>query len=292
MDTDCIEVFVATSQAGSLSAAARRLGITPMLATRRLAALEEDLGVRLMNRTTRSVALTAEGEAFLPFALAVLENAAAGRATVGGSRQDASGLLRVTTSAAFGRQVLAPMLPALLRENPDLRIDIDMTDTVVDIVASGVDVAIRISRLRDNSLVAKRLAPNPRLLCASPSYLAAHATPRKLVDLAGQDCITLSGLPHWIFNVGGKEKRVRVPSRLSCTSIEGALEASAAGGGICLVSNWNAREAIRTGRLVEVKLEDATPEELSIWAVYPTARLVLPKLRTFLDALESRLKSA
>jgi len=292
MDTDCIEVFVATSQAGSLSAAARRLGITPMLATRRLAALEEDLGVRLMNRTTRSVALTAEGEAFLPFALAVLENAAAGRATVGGSRQDASGLLRVTTSAAFGRQVLAPMLPALLRENPDLRIDIDMTDTVVDIVASGVDVAIRISRLRDNSLVAKRLAPNPRLLCASPSYLAAHATPRKLVDLAGQDCITLSGLPHWIFNVGGKEKRVRVPSRLSCTSIEGALEASAAGGGICLVSNWNAREAIRTGRLIEVKLEDATPEELSIWAVYPTARLVLPKLRTFLDALESRLKSA
>ncbi len=291
MDTDCIEVLVATSQAGSLSAAARRLCITPMLATRRLAALEEDLGVRLMNRTTRSVALTAEGEAFLPFALAVLENEAAGRATVSGSRQDASGLLRVTTSAAFGRQVLAPMLPALLRENPDLRIDIDMTDTVVDIVASGVDVAIRISRLRDNSLIAKRLAPNPRLLCASPSYLAAHTTPRKLADLADQDCITLSGLPHWIFEVGGKEKRIRVPSRLSCTSIEGALEASAAGGGICLVSGWNARDAIRTGRLVEVKLQDATPEELSIWAVYPTARLVLPKLRTFLDALESRLKS-
>jgi len=245
----------------------------------------------LMNRTTRSVALTAEGEAFLPFALAVLENAAAGRATVSGSRQDASGLLRVTTSAAFGRQVLAPMLPALLRENPDLRIDIDMTDTVVDIVASGVDVAIRISRLRDNSLIAKRLAPNPRLLCASPAYLAAHTTPRKLADLADQNCITLSGLPHWIFDVGGKEKRIRVPSRLSCTSIEGALEASAAGGGICLVSGWNARDAIHAGRLVEVRLEDATPEELSIWAVYPTTRLVLPKLRTFLDALESRLKS-
>src|SRR5271154_5423200 len=177
MDTQAVAVLVTAASAGNLSAAARRLGITPMIATRRLAALERDLGVRLMQRTTRSVSLTPEGEAFLPFAQALVEGEAAGRASLRPAAAGVSGLLRVTASAAFGRKIVAPIIPGLLRDHPDLRIDLELTDSIVDIVATGADLALRIGRLRDNSLIGHRLAPNPRVLCAAPAYLAKHGVP-------------------------------------------------------------------------------------------------------------------
>lgn len=151
MDTDAIAVLVAAAAAGSLSAAARRLGIPPMVATRRLAALERDLGVRLMHRTTRALSLTPEGQTFLPFAQAMVEGEAAARASLGpGGSGRASGLLRLSAPASLGRKVIAPMIPRLLQAHPELRIDLELTDRLVDLVSSGLDLAVRIAQLRDN----------------------------------------------------------------------------------------------------------------------------------------------
>lgn len=289
MDTDAVAVLVAAAATDSLSAAARRLGISPMLATRRLAALEMDLGVRLMHRTTRSLSLTPEGEAFLPYAQALLESELAGRAQLRPAQEGASGLLRVSASLAFGRKVVAPILPGLLRDNPDLRIDLELNDGVIDIVGSGLDLAIRIAHLRENGLIAHKLADNPRVLCAAPSYVAARGAPATVADLAGHDCLALTGVSHWIFEAEGRRQQVRIHPRVCASSIEGLHEVCLGGGGIVLISHWNVREDLAAGRLVTLPLLGTAPEDLAIWAVYPTRRLVLPKVRLFIAALEARL---
>ena len=167
MDRDLLCVLVAVAEAGSLSAAARHLRIPPMTATRRLAALEAELGARLAHRTTRAFSLTPTGQDFLPHARAMLDAEAAARAALHPDAR-ADGLLRVTSSIPFGRKRLVPLLPGLLATHPALRIDLVMTDRVVDLVAEGIDLAIRLAPLRENGLIARRLVAGPRLLCALP----------------------------------------------------------------------------------------------------------------------------
>lgn len=290
MDTTAIAVLAAAAATGGLSAAARRLGITPMAATRRLAALERELGVRLMQRTTRSLSLTPEGEAFLPFARQMIEAETGGRAVLAGGG-GVSGLLRVTAPAAFGRRIVAPMIPALLSEHPGLRVDLSLSDAIVDIVDAGFDLAVRIARPRDNRLIARRLADNPRLLCASPEYARAFGLPRTLEDLERHECLTLSGVGHWTFLTAEGERRVRIGGRLTCDGIEGLRGVCLAGGGITLLAEWNIRDDLRRGALVPIPIAGARVSDLSIWAVYPTATLVPPKLRVFVAALERAIRS-
>lgn len=289
METRDLAVLAAAASAGSLSAAARRLGLTPMAASRRLAALERDCGARLLHRTTRSVALTAEGEALLPYAQAMLEAEEAARAALSPGQLCATGLLRATAPAAFGRKVVVPLMPELLAAQPGLRIDLQLTDAVVDIVGEGFDVAIRIAPLRDSGLIARRLAPNPRLLCASPAYLAARGTPAVLADLADHDCVRLTGVTHWPFRSGATSRNVRIEGRFTSSSIEGVHEACRRGLGLALLSYWDVKDELAAGRLASVALGDAEPQDLSIWALYPTARYAPPKLRVFLAALERGL---
>ncbi|EPY03044.1 LysR family transcriptional regulator [Magnetospirillum fulvum] len=289
MDTVAVAILVAAAQAGSLSAAARRLHLTPMSATRRLAALERDLGVRLLHRTTRSVALTPEGEAFLPFAQTLIESEAAGRARLHEATLQVSGLLRVTAPVAFGRKIIAPLVPGLLRDHPDLQIELHLNDAVVDLVAAGFDLAIRIAPLRDSELIARRLADSTRVLCAAPSYVAARGLPERLDDLAAHECLASTGTTHWTFRVNGKEHKVRIAGRFTSNGIDGLHQACLGGAGIALLALWNVRDDLRSGRLVRVPLGDVCPEERSIWAVYPSARYVLPKLRAFLSVLEAEL---
>ncbi|MCM5551695.1 LysR family transcriptional regulator [Pleomorphomonas sp. NRK KF1] len=290
MNIDCVAVFVEATRTGSLAAAARELGLVPMAASRRLAALEAELGVRLVHRTTRALALTAEGEAFLPYAEAMIEDAANARAALRPSASGVAGLLRLTASEPFGRKVIGEMLPAFLAANPDLRVDLLLTDDLVDIVAAGMDVAIRIAPLRDSSLVARRLADSPRRLYASPEYLAFAGMPRRLADLEKHQCLVLSGATHWAFAVGDRTRRLRVAGRYSSNSIEALHEACQRGVGITLLAEWNAADDVAAGRLVALPLEDGEPEGLAIWAVYPTARLVPPKARLFVEALKSHLE--
>jgi DNA-binding transcriptional LysR family regulator len=224
MDIDALNIFVQAHSAGSLAAAARRLKITPLAASRRLIALEEELGVRLMHRSTRSVSLKAEGEAFRSYATSMVETAEAGRAALAPSDHGATGLLRVTAAAAFGRKIIMPLVPRLLEENKGLSIDIELTDGITDLVGRGMDVGIRIAQLRDSSLIARRLAPNPRILCAAPSYLERHPAPHccrsrrsRLHHALSASVTGRSGL--------GPERMIRVEGRCSSNSIEGAHEA-------------------------------------------------------------------
>jgi DNA-binding transcriptional LysR family regulator len=289
MNTDDVRVFTTAASAGSLAEAGRRLGLAPMVTSRRLASLEAALGVRLFHRTTRSLSLTAEGETFLPYAQALVDNESEALAHLRSDSRGASGLLRVSAPIAFGTKFLAPLVPELLSQNPDLRIALDLTDSLPDLAATGTDLAIRIGRLRDSSLIAKKLADNPRLVVANPDYLSTHGTPATCDDLVRHECLPLRGATHWTFIQNGTERRVRLNFRFTSTSIEGCHAACLAGGGLALLSVWNVTDDLRSGRLVPVQLGDAQPEPLGLWAVYPTTRLLPSKVRTFISALKSTL---
>ncbi|MDZ5696089.1 LysR family transcriptional regulator [Chelativorans sp. M5D2P16] len=289
MDSGGLEVFICAVRKGSLSAAARHLKLTAMSATRRLAALEEELGVRLLHRTSRSLALTPEGEAFLPFASEMLDTQEAAMATLSPREGSATGLLRVTAPSTLGRKRIMPIIPELLEENPRLRIDLDLNDAMVDIVASGVDVAIRIAPLKDSGLIARRLVDNPKHIYASPAYLEQHGTPHTIEDLAGHECLTWTNFTHWRFVIDGKERSVPVSGRFSSSSVDGFLSACVSGFGLAQLSAWDAQDEVAKGRLVPVPIEDASPRELTIWAVFPSRRQVLPKLRVFLDRFQKSL---
>lgn len=178
---------------------------------------------------------------------------------LGPSSRGATGILRVTASSAFGRKMIAPMLPAFLDQNPDLRVDLDLSDVVVDIVAAGIDVAIRIAPLRENGLVARRLAESSRVLCAAPSYLARHPLPRTREDLAAHDCLLPSGSTYWSFEHAGHTVRQSVSGRLTSSSLEALHEACVHGLGIAQMSRWYVQEDVAAGRLTVLSVTEATP---------------------------------
>ena len=289
MDLGGIAVFVEALKSGSLAKAAGRLGLTAMSATRALAALEKELGVRLVHRTTRSLSSTAEGDLFLPHARAMLEARDNGLEAIRPRGAGVSGLLRITASAAFGRKVVAPMIPGFMDGNPDLQVDLMFTDEQVDIVARGIDIAIRIAKLRDNRLVARKLADNPRRLCASPAYIARHGAPTTLAELDHHACLVASGTSHWTFRKGSRSVQHRVSGRLTANSIEALHASCVAGQGIANLSSWDVDEEIRAGRLAELVLIDAAPEALAIWAVFPSSRQIPAKARAFIAALRTVL---
>lgn len=292
MELANLELFVEAVGQGSLSAAGRRLGLTPVVASRRLAALESDLGVRLVHRTTRSLSLTPEGEAFLPHAEAMLGHAVEGRAAVAPGDASVRGLLRITASVPFGRKVVTPMLARFLELHPHLRADLRLSDAVIDIAAEGIDVAIRIGELRENRLIGRRLAGNPRALYAAPTYLAQTGTPATMAELHGHQCLMMTGATHWAFTRGDRVVRQAVGGRFTADSIEALHQASLEGLGIVMLSRWNVDADLRAGRLVPVSLADAIVPDQGIWGVLPTSRLVPVKVRLFLDALGDHLRLA
>lgn len=284
-----LRIFLAVASAGSLSAAGRQLDLVPMQVSRRVAALEEELGVRLFHRTTRSVSLTAEGEAFLPYAqtLTDTEDSALGELRPASSK--VSGVLRMTAPSVFGQSIVLAMLPRLLEQHPDLRVDLDVSDRVVDIVRQGLDLALRVAPLADSELVARRVAPNPRVLCAAPAYLQRHGVPAYLAALDAHQCIQLQAVPRWPFIVGGALQRRRVNGRVSTSSVEAVRAAAMQGLGIAMLAYWDVYQQLRDGSLVEIELADAEAEKLSVWAVMPTRRFVPARVRVFLDLLEAEL---
>lgn len=285
-----VEVFAAIADSESLSGAARRLGVSSMTVTRRLASLERELGVRLVHRTTRSVALTPEGEIFLPHAHAILEANRAARATLSADAGTASGLLRITAPSVFGQAVIMPLLAQLMSENPALSVDLTLSDSIVDIVGLGIDVAIRIATMRDSALVARALAPNPRVVCASPEYLAHCGTPTLLEHLKAHRCIALHGMPCWPFVKQGEQVAIRAESPFSANSVEAVRTACKQGIGLAMLTYWDVRQALEEGSLVVVELEDVTPEQLSINAVLPTRHHVPRRVEVFLEKLEQALR--
>jgi DNA-binding transcriptional LysR family regulator len=285
-----LAVLIEAVQQGSLSAAGRRLGLTPLVASRRLAALETEVGTRLIHRTTRSLSLTPEGEAFLPHAEAILAHAEDARAAVAPGNEGAGGLLRIAASVPFGRKVLTTMLVAFLAEHPQAKVELLLSDTMVDITAQGVDVAIRFGDLRDSNLIARRLADNKRGLYAAPAYLTRYGVPTTVAELRHHECLAVpAAARQWTFERAGKAVRQAISGRFAADSMEALHEASIHGLGIVRLSEWNVREDLVAGRLKEVRLADGIVPDQGIWAVLPSKRLIPRKVRLFLERLSDHL---
>jgi DNA-binding transcriptional LysR family regulator len=280
---------MAVAGAGSLSAAGRQLDVGPMQVSRRIHMLEEELGVRLLHRTTRAVSLTAEGEAFVPYARSMLEAEDGARAALRPAAATASGVLKLTAPSVFGQAIVMPLLPALFAQHPQLRIDLDLSDRVLDIVGEGFDLALRVATLGDSELVARRLAGNPRMLCASPQYLARHGVPSTVADLASHACIALHAVPRWPLVIDGILQRISVAPRITTSNVDAARTAALQGLGLTLLTYWDVYRQLRDGELVSVVLKDAGMEDLSVWAMTPTRRFVPARVTIFLDALSREL---
>ncbi|MFJ4346247.1 LysR substrate-binding domain-containing protein [Pseudomonas sp. NPDC089401] len=286
-----LRIFLAVAAAGSLSAAGRQQGLAPMQVSRRIAALEEELGVRLFHRTTRSVALTAEGEALLPYAQTMAEAEDSVLGELRPASKQVTGVLRLTAPSVFGQSIVLALLPRLLEQHPDLRVDLEVSDRVVDIVGQGLDLALRVAPLADSELVARRITDNPRVICASPAYLQRHGRPTCVAELEAHQCIVLQAVPRWPLLVDGVLHRQRVSGRVSASSVDAVRAAAVQGLGIAMLAYWDVYQQLREGTLVAIELADAGMEQLAVWAVMPTRRFVPARVRVFLEMLEAELSS-
>lgn len=286
MDLRNLTIFAEIATAGSLAGVGRRLGLSAMAASRGLAALEAEVGARLVHRSTRSLSLTPEGEALLPHARTMIDEAAAALAAIRPAVRGVAGLLRVGCSAAFAHRVLLPLVPELLDRHPDLRIEVLAGDGLVDLTAEGLDIVIRHAQLPDSDLIARRIAQSHRLLCAAPEYLARHGQPRRLGDLASHACLRISGVTHWGFDHG---LRTPVSGRFTANTYPALHDACLAGLGIAALADWNVAPDFEAGRLVAIGLEDAAPERRDVWAVYPSRRGLTPRVRLLIDTLALRM---
>lgn len=282
-----VETFVSVATKGSLSAAARAEGVTPAVIGRRLDALEQRLGVKLLTRTTRSIALTFEGAAFLEDCQRILNDLANAEASVSLGGVKASGHIRVSAPAGFGRLHVAPLMRDFLQINPEVSCTLDLTDRVVDLVNESIDCAIRIGELPDSSLVSLRLADNRRVVVASPAYLARHGTPMSPQDLGGHNCLSLGQQRGWIFcNEKGETISVKVSGRLECNDGAVLHEAALAGDGLAWRSLWEVDADLRAGRLVSVLDEWAAPT-MGIYAVFPQRKRLALRVRLLIDHLKN-----
>jgi DNA-binding transcriptional LysR family regulator len=280
-------VFAKVVAAGSLSAAARELGSSPAVVSRRLAALESRLGVRLVNRTTRSLNLTVEGSRYYEACTRVLGDIEEADAEVAAGRVEPQGALKVALPASFGHQHVAPLVPAFAARYPKVQLALSLSDRNVNVMDEGFDLAVCIADLRDSSLAARKLAPNRRVVCASPAYLAAHGTPRAPEDLAKHNClVTREFAGNWEYKTrDGRSASVRVQGRYSCDNWEVLRQWALAGLGIALKSTWDVYRELQDGSLVPLLPDYVFHSDVAIYAVYPHRRFLPAKTRVFIDFL-------
>jgi DNA-binding transcriptional LysR family regulator len=271
-----VESFVSVAARGSLSAAARVEGVTPAVIGRRLDALEQRLGVKLLVRTTRSISLTFEGAAFLEDCQRILNDLANAEASVSLGGVKASGHIRVSAPAGFGRLHVAPLMREFLDANPEVSCTLDLTDRVVDLVNESIDCAIRVGDLADSSLVSIRLAENRRVVVASPDYLARHGVPAAPPELVSHNCLSLGQQRGWLFSdEEGGVMTVKVTGRLECNDGAVLHEWALCGHGLAWRSLWEVDADLRAGRLVSVLDTFAAPAT-GIHAVFPQRKHLAP----------------
>lgn len=284
-----IETFVAVATRGSLTAAAQAEGVAPAIIGRRMDALEARLGVKLLVRTTRRISLTHEGSAFLEDCQRLITDFNNAEASVSEGGVKASGHLRITGPAGFGRRHVAPLVPAFLAEHPDVSLSLNLSDRVVDIVNEGFDCAVRVGDLPDSSLVSVRLADNRRLCVATPAYLQRAGVPSHPSELARHACLTLSSdasqTPGWAFVIDGNVSHLRPTARLDCSDGQVLHEWCLQGLGIAWRSTWEVQHDIAAGRLVSV-LDDFAAPPNGIYAVFPSARHLPLRVRLWIDFLK------
>ena len=284
-----IESFVSVAARGSLTAAAHAEGVAPAVIGRRIDALEERLGVKLLVRTTRKITLTHEGSAFLEDCQRLLADLANAEASVSAGGVKASGYLRVTAPAGFGRRHVAPLVPRFIEQHPDVNVSLNLSDRVVDIVNESYDCAVRVGDLPDSSLISVRMADNRRLCVATPAYLKRAGTPRHPNDLLRHQCLTLSSdasqTRGWAFVVDGAVTHLRPSGRLDCSDGQVLHDWCAAGLGLAWRSTWEVEQEVASGQLVSV-LDDFAAPPNGIYAVFPHAKHLPLRVRLWIDFLK------
>jgi DNA-binding transcriptional LysR family regulator len=284
-----IESFVAVATKGSLTAAAHAEGVAPAVIGRRIDALEERLGVKLLVRTTRRIALTHEGSAFLEDCQRILADLANAEASVSEGGVKASGHLRITAPAGFGRRHVAPLVPQFLALHPDVSLSLNLSDRVVDIVNEGIDCAVRVGDLPDSSLVSVRLADNRRMCVATPGYLKRAGTPKHPADLSRHRCLSLSSDASqsrgWAFVIDGQVTHFRPGGPLDCSDGQVLHDWCVQGLGIAWRSTWEVAAEVEDGRLVAVLDEFAAPPN-GVYAVFAQRKHLPLRVRLWIDFLK------
>ncbi|TQV89419.1 LysR family transcriptional regulator [Aliikangiella coralliicola] len=283
MNIEHLRLFVRIAATHNISQSGQELGLSPAVASAHINKLENSLGVRLVHRTTRKVSLTEEGAAFLPHAEDVLSSVESARASVGAGNTSPSGTLRVAAPASFGRMHLLPALTGFFKLYPNLNVDFRLSDTIVDLVEGGFDIAVRNSELKDSTLIARKLAPDDRIVCASPDYLSKFGTPGSPEELKHHQCINLMGLENWGFQTPKGSINIRAKGNFRADNGEVIRDACVNGLGITINSTWSAYKHLHNGSLVQVLKDYPLISNTAIWAVYPSSRLLAPKVRAFID---------
>lgn len=282
-----ISTFTEVANRGSLSAAARAEGVAPAMISRRLDALEERLGVKLLQRTTRKIALTNEGEAFLEDCQRILSELQEAEAAVSERSAHATGQLTVSAPAGFGRQHVAPLIPSYLTEHRDVKVILSLNDRVVDLIGEGIDIAIRIATLTDSNLVGVKLADNKRAVVASPDYLKRYGVPKKLDDLYQHNCLAFNSdgsQRGWTFRQNGKNIVMKVDGNMICNDGQVLHDWALSGKGLAWRSMWEVGSEIESGKLVTV-LDEFTAPGNDIYAVFAQRRHLPLRIRSFVDFL-------
>ena len=289
MDTiDGMKTIVAVVETGSFTAASERLGISKALVSKYVGEVERSLGVRLFNRSTRRLALTEAGQGYYDQVIPLLEEFTALVDNVTGEQTAPRGVLRVSVPVTFGEMKLSPLIPKFLDQNPDMQVDLQMSDRMIDMLEEGIDVVIRIGGVDDSSLIAKHIKTLPLILCAAPSYLEQYGHPSTADCITQHNCIIDSNFrigKHWpIVSPEGHTTSIEVSSRVAANSPRAVKEIAMAGGGIGMIPKFIVEHELKEGVLEEV-LPGYSTLEFGMFAIYPHRRYLSKKVRCFIDFL-------
>lgn len=288
MEPDDLRLFLRAVATGNLSAAGREVGMSPAVASKRIANLERKLGVTLLHRTTRHVSTTAQGQIFEEHAARVLSEIEGALAAVGQENEEPAGRLRVTAPATLARRHIAPLIAEFLATYPRIELDVQLADSMLDLQQEGIDVALRVGVLQDSTLIARKIAESPRVLCASPDYVAKHGMPERPEDLQDHNCLYMAQSAIWVLRDGDKDLRIRVSGNLNSNSGELLREGALIGLGIAIKSIWDVEDLFRDGRLVHILPDFPVVTDAAVWAVYQPRRFVPAKIRAFVDFFVDR----
>ncbi|RTR34280.1 LysR family transcriptional regulator [Shewanella atlantica] len=288
-----LHYFNSVVETGSISEASRVFDVQPSSISRQLIALEKELGISLLNRTTRNIGLTEAGLTYYQYSQRIVSELDEAHRAVNDLQQNPKGSLKVSMTVGFGENCVLPLIPAFMEQFPDIKIELELTERVIDLVEDNVDIAIRSGRLPDSNLIARKLADNNFMLCSSPQYLAQHGSPEAPQELTDYDCIRYgyAGWREW-FLMDDKPKKLSISGGITVNSVNGQKQLLLSHAGLALMPLWAVRQELKDGSLAHVlKQHTFSPYESmsSTYAIYLRRELISPKIRVFLDYLKEHL---
>lgn len=294
MDTEGLRLFVMAADMLNISAAGRQLGLAPAVASARLAKLENQVGADLLHRSTRKVSLSLEGQEFLPFAREMLAQEESALAALGHGSSNVTGTLRFAASSTFAQLFVAPILPEFLDRYPGVNLELKLSDTQMNLIEGGFDLALRNYAMEDSSLKARKLADDRRILCASPDYLTRAGTPERPEDLVDHQLLVFMNAAARDLSVNGHKTGCTFPppntaNRIICDDGTATRIATKAGVGISMNSLWSVHKELRDGSLVQVLPDVEIEDQSKIWLVYPKSNVLTAKVRVFIDFLLEKI---